>query len=194
MILTLSNITTQIAAMDRPKGTKTAIIGIDGCGGSGKSTLAERLAETLSCPIIHTDDFAEWDNPLDWYPRMIEQVLDPLRANRPARYQRYDWGTKALAEWHDVPPQPQIIIEGVSATRREFRPYLTYSIYVETPRDLRLKRGLERDGEDALPLWQGWMAEEDEYLRRDDPVGHADLIIKGNPPPDLDQGSVNIIV
>ena len=194
MILSLSDIAARVAAKDKPDGMTTAIIGIDGCGGSGKSTLAARLAETLDCPVIHTDDFAQWDNPLNWYPRLIEQVLDPLRNNQPARYQRYDWDAKQLAEWHDVPPQPQIIIEGVSATRREFRPYLTYSIYVETPRDLRLKRGLERDGEDALHLWQGWMAEEDEYLRRDDPAGYADIIINGNPPSDLDQGSVDVIV
>lgn len=121
----------------------------------------------------------------DWYPRMIEQVLDPLRTNRPARYQRYDWDKKSLAEWHEVAPQPHIIIEGVSATRCTFRPYLSLSIYVGTPRELRLQRGLERDGKEALALWQGWMAEEDEYLRRDDPKSNADIIVSGNPSVEL---------
>ena len=194
MILTLDDIASRIAAKPRPDGISTAIIGIDGCGGSGKSTLAERLAETLDCAIIHTDDFAEWDNPLNWYPRMIEQVLDPLCANRPAHYQRYDWGTKTLAEWHDVPPAPHVIVEGVSALRKAFRPYLTYGIFVETPPAIRLRRGLERDGNYSLSLLQDWMAEEDAYLTRENPAAHADLIISGNPSADLDQGSVDIIV
>ncbi len=194
MTLTLDDIASRIAARPRPDGMTTAIIGIDGCGGSGKSTLADRLVETLDCPIVHTDDFAEWDNPLDWYPRLIEQVLDPLRANRPARYQRYDWGSKTLAEWHDVPPAPHLIVEGVSALREAFRPYLTFGIYVETPPAIRLRRGLERDGNEALPLWQSWMAEEDAYLIREAPAEHADLIVSGNPKADLEQGSVEIII
>ena len=71
-------------------------------------------------------------------------------------------------------------MEGVSASRSEFRPYLSFSIYIETDRDLRLKRGLERDGEAALPLWQQWMAEEDEYLLRDQPQEYTDVVISGN--------------
>ncbi len=194
MILTLDDIANRIGAKNRPDGMTTAIIAIDGCGGSGKSTLAERLAGKLDCAIIHTDDFAEWDNPLDWYPRMIEQVLEPLCANRPAHYQRYDWGTKTLADWRDVPPAPHLIVEGVSALRAAFRPYLTFGIYVETPPAIRLRRGLERDGDHALSLWQSWMAEEDAYLIREAPADHADLVISGNPTADLDQGGVEIIM
>ncbi|MBT7203398.1 MAG: hypothetical protein HN867_07910, partial [Deltaproteobacteria bacterium] len=61
---------------------QSRIVAIDGCGGAGKSTLATKLAVLLDdCPVIHTDDFASWDHPLDWYPRMIAQVLEPLRHN-----------------------------------------------------------------------------------------------------------------
>lgn len=175
-----------------PVGMQTAIIGIDGCGGSGKSMLAERLAATLDCAIIHTDDFGEWDNPR-WCPRMIKQVLDPLRNNQPARYQRYDWGDKQLAEWHEVPVQPQLIVEGVSALRREFRPYLSYGIYVETPHEIRLKRGLERDGAEALTQWQDWMAAEDGYVARDMPQAVANIVINGDPQIELASNQVAVI-
>jgi uridine kinase len=48
----------------------TRVIAIDGPGGSGKSTLAENLSPALGhAPIIHTDDFASWDVPLEWWPR-----------------------------------------------------------------------------------------------------------------------------
>ena len=77
-------------------------------------------------------------------------------------------------------PCPVVLVEGVSASRVEFRPYLSFAIFVETDRELRLQRGLERDGEEALPLWQQRMAEEDEYLLRDRPEEYADVVISGN--------------
>lgn len=131
-----------------PAGMTTRIIAIDGGGGSGKSTLAKRLSVQLdNAYIVHTDDFASLENPLNWLPRLIEQVLELLSRNRLARYQRYDWGTKRLAEWLTFEPGGVVILEGVSSLRREFRPYLTFGIWVETPQELRLKRGLDRDGQ-----------------------------------------------
>ncbi len=47
-----------------------------------------------------------------------------------------------------------MILEGVSASRSEFRHYLSFSIYIETNQELQLKRGIERDREEILPLWQ----------------------------------------
>ena len=71
-----------------PDGVGTRIIAIDGLGGAGKSTLAAWLAEELrATAVIHTDDFASWDNPIDWWPVLIEQVLEPLAAGTAARFQ-----------------------------------------------------------------------------------------------------------
>ncbi len=142
----------------------TRVIAIDGPGGCGKSTLAAHLSAALGhIPIIHTDDFASWETPLEWWPRLLSQVLEPLSVNKPARYQRYDWMTKSLTEWREVPPTTFVILEGVSASRNAFRPFLSYTIWVDTPRDERLRRGLERDGPGARDQWQAWMAEEDAY-------------------------------
>ncbi len=178
----LQVIADQIMAAERPEGMVTRIVGIDGCGGSGKSTLARNLAKRLAAPVIHTDDFATPETPLDWYGRFMAQVISPLRQNKPARYQRYDWGKHALAEWHDVPAGGTVIIEGVSATRALFRPALTFCLYVETPRDIRLQRGLARDGAEALTLWQSWQEEEDQYLAEEGPATHANMIIDGTCP------------
>jgi len=54
------------------------VLAIDGHGGSGKSTLAEALAKQLNAEIIRTDDFASWDNPLNWWPLLIEYVFEPI--------------------------------------------------------------------------------------------------------------------
>lgn len=161
-------------------GTAPAVVAFDGVGGAGKSTLARRVAVTLGgVPVVHTDDFASWDNPLDWWPRLIEQVLAPLSEGKPACYQRYDWDVQQLAEWHEVPIGQYLIIEGVSSSRREFRPYLAAAIWVATPREECLRRGLQRDGQEALDQWLQWQAEEDRYVARDRPDKQADLVVSG---------------
>jgi uridine kinase len=168
-----------VAAPGHPTMT-TKVVAIDGPGGSGKSTLAARLSPGLGdAPIVHTDDFASWETPLEWWPRLLTQVLAPLAVNMPARYQRYDWETRNLAEWHEIQPTAFVILEGVSASRAAFRPFLSYSIWVETPRDERLRRGLERDGVEATDQWRAWMAAEDDYIQREQPIEKADSIIDG---------------
>jgi uridine kinase len=164
-----------------PSAGSAIVVGVDGGGGAGKSTFADRLSRAWEgSVVIHTDDFASWDNSLDWWPRLLEQTLIPLREGKPACYQRYDWDQKALAEWREVDSN-RIILEGVSSTRSEFRPFLAYKIWIDCPRGQRLARGLERDGKDWEPYWQKWMADEDTYFSRDHPQAHADLIVNGDP-------------
>ena len=81
-----------------------------------------------------------------------------------------------------MPPVPYVILEGVSASREAFRPYLCYTIWVETPREERLRRGLERDGLEARGLWDEWMAEEDAYVEREHPDQRADIVVSGTQP------------
>ena len=181
-LLTHSQLIDLIESATPAMGMSTSIVAIDGCGGAGKSTFAALLSALLGdCPIVHTDDFASSEVPLNWYPRLLEQVFEPLSNDERARFQRYDWETSQLAEWREVPSHRFLIVEGVSAARREFRPFLAFSIFVETDRETRLARGLVRDGKDAEHLWLDWMREEDEYLARDDPIAYADLVVSGNP-------------
>jgi uridine kinase len=72
-----------------------------------------------------------------------------------------------------------LLIEGVTSTRREFRPFLAARIWIECPRALRLERGLLRDGSDALANWESWMAAEDTYIADHQPHRDADFTIHG---------------
>jgi uridine kinase len=158
------------------------LVAIDGPGGAGKSTFAARLADALGhASVVHTDDFAAWDNPLNWWPRLEQQVLQPLGAGRTGRFQRYDWDSRALAEWHEVPADGVLILEGVSGARRAVAQRLTYAVWIQADPEVRLRRGLERDGQEALGLWQGWMADEDRHFAQDQTVQRADLLVDGNP-------------
>lgn len=157
----------------------TRIVAIDGPGGAGKTSLASYLARELDAPIVHTDDFAGWDNPIDWWPELIEKVLAPLAAGRPARYTPTTWEGPGKEDVV-VDPGGLVILEGVTASRHAFRPYLAYAIWIKTPRALCLRRGLDRDGEAARGNWERWMAEEDAYIKRERPAEHADLVLPGD--------------
>lgn len=182
--ISLKSIAELISQTSPPDGMETRIVAIDGCGGAGKSTLATRLAKFLGdCAVVHTDDFASMDNSQNWYPRMLEQFLEPVRGNEIAKFQKYDWNRRQPGDWITIaPPQRFIILEGVTSSRTEFRPFLSYKIFVQTDRGVRLERGLKRDGQQALDLWQEWMREEDEYIARDNPEAVADLIVSGESP------------
>jgi uridine kinase len=175
----LSDLLEEIRAAKAPRGVATTIVAIDGPGGAGKSSLARLLSRALDAPVVHTDDFASWDNPLDWWPVLIEIVLEPLAAGRTASYKPTSWGGSER-EPVVIDPTAVALVEGVSASRESFRPYLAYSIWIETPRELRLRRGLERDGSDARADWERWMAEEDAYVERERPAEHADFILRGD--------------
>jgi len=164
-----------------PAAGSTRIVAIDGPGGAGKSTLARTLASELGAQVVQTDDFASWDEPVDWWPRLLAEVLEPLARGDGARYEPTRWGgpPKPPVEVH---PGGDVVLEGVTASRAAFRPYLAYAVWVDTPRALRLQRGLERDGADARPLWERWMAAEDGYVEREQPHVHADRVLRGDVP------------
>ena len=162
----------------------TFIVAVDGRGGASKSTLAAKLASALDATVVHTDDFASWDNPLDWWPALLEQVLEPLARGETATFVPNDWGGPPK-ERVVVEPGGVVVLEGVSASREAFRPYLALSIWVETPREVCLARGLARDGADALPQWEAWMAREDAYIERERPHEHADVVVRGDEPADV---------
>jgi uridine kinase len=155
---------------------RTRLVGIDGAGGAGKST----LAATMSDKIVSTDDFVT--APWGWYDfeRLRREVIDPLLRGEPARYQRMDWTDGELKDWHVVEPGGVVVIEGVAALDVRLRDAYDHRIWVETPREICFRRGLERDGEDALPLWEVWAEKERRYWEEQRPREAADEIVDGS--------------
>lgn len=174
----------------KPKVGNTAFIAVDGHGGSGKSTFAQLLSEKLEAQLIRTDDFAGWDNPLNWWPFVIERVFEPIKNGvKTLSYPRSKWWENHYPEpVTDQPVTSIMILEGVSSSRKEFRDYISLSIFVDTPKKVCLQRGVERDGgtgktkEELSAIWEEWFKEEDEYMQRDNPKANADIIIDGTRP------------
>jgi hypothetical protein len=159
------------------------LVGVDGCGGAGKTTFAARLADAAgNAPVVHTDDFASWDQPMQWWPRLLAEVVDPLLRGEPATFRPYDWVSRELStEPIEIAPVPLVVIEGVGATRKAWRDRLVARIWVDAPREARLRRGLERDGAHMRDFWTWWMAEEDGYVAEEHPESSADLCVDGDP-------------
>jgi uridine kinase len=160
---------------------RTTIVAVDGFGGAGKSHFAANLAAANhQVTVVHTDDFASWDDGLDWQ-RLRREVIDPLMDDRTARYQRYDWVEARLAEWHDVPAGGTVVVEGVSSYRLSLSDAYDLAVWVESPRETCLRRGLERDGQGALAVWERWMVEEDAYVAAELPDERAAGVVDGAP-------------
>lgn len=178
---TLVDIARAVRRAEVPSGLPIKVVAVDGHGGAGKSTLALELSGMLGAEVIHTDDFASPDNPALWWPRLIEEALEPIASGAPTiSYVRSSWGPEHDPEpVRDQPVTPVMILEGVAAARREFRPYLAYAIWVDAPKEVCIARGVDRDGEAMRDQWESWWRAEEAYIREHRPVEFADTVISG---------------
>ena len=63
----------------------------------------------------------------------------------------------------------------------ELRNFYDFKVWVETPYDIRLKRGVERDGEGMRSRWtDDWMPSEQRYIDTLKPQAAADLVLDGS--------------
>jgi uridine kinase len=172
-----------------PTGRSGALVGIDGPGGSGKSTLADVLAaEIADAVVVHGDDFyrpsadrqrgtAASGGQFD-LDRLLRQVVAPAASGGAVRYQWYDWSRDELAEWIPVPAGVTVIVEGVYCTELRLRDYYDYRIFCVADQAVRLRRGLERDGEAARSHWlDDWIPAEDRYIAGQRPDLAAQVVL-----------------
>lgn len=143
------------------------LICIDGPAGSGKTTLAAAIVEAApETVVLHMDDLYDgWGGlAAGTGRRLLEDVVAPLAAGEPGHYRRYDWHLERFAELHLVPPSDLVVLEGVGSGDRMLAAYRSTLVWVETPEELRHRRGLDRDRD--LITGQGLDWDEDRYLAR----------------------------
>ncbi|WP_307795845.1 uridine kinase [Amycolatopsis sp. 195334CR] len=157
----------------RPALGGVRLAAIDGPSGAGKTTLAENvLAEFAERGVdalgIGTDEFATWDDPVSWWPRLRDGVLRPFARGLGGSYRRMDWasGTPVPGGLITVRVPEVLVLEGVSAGRASVRAHLTCLAWLDgLDQATRLERAVSRDGERErkhLSDWQdfelGWFA------------------------------------
>ncbi|GII27531.1 nucleoside/nucleotide kinase family protein [Planotetraspora mira] len=163
----------------RPARARTTrVLAVEGRSGAGKSTFAAAVAAELGAPVIRMDDLYDgWDGLLAGVDALLDWVLRPLAAGRPARWRRYDWERSEYAEWHEAPPAAALIVEGVGSGARQAAPHLSGLVWLEAGAGVRRARALARDGDVYAPHWLRWARQEDRYYAAHDVRARADLTV-----------------
>lgn len=156
------------------------LVCIDGPAGSGKTTLAIALgALDPAATVLHSDDLLAGWGGLTGLASTLDSLLRDLAAGRTGRWRRWDWWADGWAEWHEVEPGGLLVLEGVGTGAPTYADLVSLLVWVEADAELRLARGLERDGEELRSHWLSWREEEDRLHRRDRTAARADVHVDG---------------
>lgn len=163
----------------------TTLVAIDGPAASGKTTLAAQLGQTLPAQVVHMDDLYEgWQGMAAGVAKLHEWVLEPLHAGVPGRYRRYDWELNTYAERHSVPLADYLVVEGCASAGRGIDQYQPFIIWVEEPdAQVRLARGLARDGAHMREHWLDFMAQEEREYQEQNTRAAAHVTLNGQGEP-----------
>ena len=176
----MSTIETVLALLDERPATlgDGQLLCIDGPAGSGKTTLAGQL----DAHVVHMDELYPGWSGLPRIDEQLDGLLTPLGEGRPGSYGRYDWSAGEFAETVTVEPVPLLVLEGVGSGASRFAPLQTVLVWVEAPYDLRMRRGIKRDGDAFAPHWEQWATDEEALFSRERTRERADLVVDGTRP------------
>jgi uridine kinase len=161
-----------------PRCGHTAVVAVDGPSGSGKTTLARGVVEALGCPVVHMDElYPGWDGLAEAVPLLVAQVLEPLARGERATYRTWDWAADAWDGTRTVAPGPLLVVEGCGSSVGEAGGHAAVRVWVEAPREERMRRGLARDGELYRPHWERWAAQEEALFAADRTRDRADVVV-----------------
>ncbi len=177
----------------RPRNGAYPTVVVDGRGGSGKTTLAGVLGQRLDgYAVVHGDDYFEpHDHPVTWgdfaEERFDADVLARLRAGDPdLPVQPFDFPNRRLGDVRPVRVDRGVVVERWFGCDLDV-PW-DLRIWVETPPEVCLERGLGRDGgialgERARLAWTTvWQPREEAWIAERRPQELADLVLDGTRP------------
>jgi len=168
-----------VIARAQPRCGDTTVVAIDGLSGTGKTCLATVLSARIpaSC-VLHMDDlYAGWDGLRQAVADLHDQILAPLARGERAAYRAWDWEHERYDGWRTLTAANLVIVEGVGSSAGRNGELESALVWLEADRDVRFRRGIERDGDAYLPHWLRW-AEQEQALFVDDAArDRADLVI-----------------
>lgn len=156
------------------------LVCVDGPAGSGKTTLAAALRQLVpDAGVVHMDDLLEGWAGLLTVEAQLERLLGPLTEDLPGHYRRWDWHAEAWAEEVTVDPVAILLLEGVGSGSLRADGVTTVLVWVEAPYEVRMRRGLERDGDAFAPHWEEWARAETDHFARHRTRERASLVMDG---------------
>lgn len=154
------------------------LVCVDGPAGSGKTTVAAALAEVVpGAQVVHCDELLEGWRGLPGLAATVEALLTPLASGEQSGWRRWDWHADGWAETRPVVPGGLLVLEGVGCWSAAIAPLVGVLVWVEAGSQLRLARGIERDGEQMRAHWEQWRRDEDALFARLRTRDHADLVV-----------------
>jgi uridine kinase len=154
------------------------LVAVDGPAGSGKTTLAAGVAALTGAQVVHMDDLMDgWDGMAGTGEQLVS-IVAPLTSGASGRYRHYNWLEGRFDRTVDVPPAPWLVVEGVGAGNPVIAAHVTVLVWVEADDDLRLARGLARDGLAMEDHWRQWMRAEPGFFAAQRTAERADLRVR----------------
>ena len=174
-----------LGAIEKLDSTQPIGLAIDGVAGSGKTTLASRLCGDLkNCQVVHMDDLYEgWNDPLSQRltAKVIRELLEPFNKQIPIRYQKFDWILNRFDKFEDLKTSNILILEGVGSGQREFRKYLSKTIWVEYDPSQGFDRVIARDGEGIRGEMVNFLLDQNKHFIAELTKNASDYTISGAP-------------
>ena len=138
------------------------MLAIAGCSGSGKTTLARELATQLDATLFPLDlyyrDLSQFpldsrhkrnfDHPDSLESELIIEHVRGLAKGQTIQRPVYDFKThsRVASAFDTIVPQAVVIVEGILALHfAELLPLYDFSVYVNAPNEICLKRRIYRD-------------------------------------------------
>jgi uridine kinase len=155
------------------------VLCVDGPAGSGKTTLATAVAERTGAQVVHMDDLMDgWRGVAGTGPQLCS-ILEPLADGAPGSYRHFNWHLDRFDRVVTVPVAPWLVVEGVGSGNPVVADRVTVLVWVEADDDLRLARGLERDGAEMEPHWRQFMIDEAALFSTQRTRERADVVVDG---------------
>ena len=150
------------ASLEQDGRVRPLVLGIAGCSGSGKTTLAAELARQLDATIFPLDLYyrdlshfpldsrhtCNFDHPDSLESELILEHVRALANGEPIQRPVYDFKThsRVAGAFDTIIPARVVIVEGILALHfEELIPLYNFSIYVNAPNEICLKRRIYRD-------------------------------------------------
>jgi uridine kinase len=91
----------------------------------------------------------------------------------------YDFAKGSLSgDVITIPRDATVIVEDVWSLQEAFVGFYDYRIWLEAPADVRLERGVARDGEDLRQVWEEeWIPIDEHYREAHQPHLQTDCVI-----------------
>ena len=179
----------RINALLKQDDDRLITVAIDGMSGSGKSFLSCLLADRYECNVFHMDDYflpleMRAEKRLDepggnvHYERVKEEVLNPLRENRPVICRAYSCGDWKYSEPRIIEAKRLNIIEGSYSMHPYLREAYDLSVFLEIEKEEQIRRIIVRDPDRSVqPFINRWIPLENKYFNELNIRSYCDIVL-----------------